>query len=124
MLKSWLGFFFFLPIVTLAQEDGQNFGIQFDKNLSWQQLLLKAKQKHKYIFVDCYATWCAPCKKMELEVFPQKEVGEYMNSHFISVRVQMDTSKYDSEYTRNWYNDAHSLERQFKVSAFPTYLFF
>jgi len=41
-------------------------GVEFDRDLTWQQVKLKAKAENKYIFMDCYATWCGPCKKMEL----------------------------------------------------------
>ncbi len=36
--------------------------IHFENGLSWEQIKEKAKAEHKYIFVDCYATWCGPCK--------------------------------------------------------------
>jgi thiol:disulfide interchange protein len=43
-------------------------GINFENNLSWEQVKEKAKAENKYIFVDCYATWCGPCKAMDKEV--------------------------------------------------------
>ena len=43
-------------------------GIHFVNGLSWQEVLQKAKAENKYIFVDCYATWCGPCKAMDKEV--------------------------------------------------------
>ena len=32
----------------------------FEKGLSWEQIIEKAKNQIKYIFVDAYTTWCAP----------------------------------------------------------------
>src|SRR6266542_1757612 len=104
----------FIPIAIIAQ------GIQFENGLSWQQIKQKAKAQNKFIFVDCYATWCLPCKKMEKEIFPLKDVGDYMNEHFISVRVQMDTSKADDAHIQGWYKDAAQLKDQYKVKAFPS----
>lgn len=38
--------------------------------------------------------------------------------------MQMDTSKKDDEAIKNKYADAHAIEEGYKVTAFPTYLFF
>src|SRR3954471_1974914 len=118
-----------LPLLAHTQTDKNSAvqqdinGINFTKS-SWQEVLKKAKAEHKFIFVDCYATWCLPCKKMEKEVFTQKFVGDFMNANFISVRVQMDTTKLDEEYIKEWYPEAHELRQQYKVNVFPSYLFF
>ncbi|NSL87385.1 DUF255 domain-containing protein [Chitinophaga sp. Mgbs1] len=57
--------------------------------MSWQEVLNKAYTEGKYIFVDCYTTWCGPCKAMERNVYPSKEVGDYMNKRFISVKFRL-----------------------------------
>jgi len=36
-------------------------GIQFFKG-TFQQALAKAKKENKMIMMDCYTTWCGPCK--------------------------------------------------------------
>jgi thiol:disulfide interchange protein len=43
-------------------------GIRFEHGLSWAQVKEKAKAENKYIFMDCYATWCGPCKAMDKNV--------------------------------------------------------
>jgi len=102
----------------------QDRGIQFEQKLSWSQVLQKATQEQKFIFMDCYATWCGPCKKMDLEVYPKQWVGDYINTHFISIKVQMDTGKDDAEFIKVWYANAQEIKREYKVSKLPTYLFF
>lgn len=121
-MKLFISLLLFFPLTVLSQQ--QNSGIDFKEGLSWKQILLKAKQENKYIFVDCAASWCLPCKKMEKEVFNLENVGSYMNANFISVHAQLDTSKNDNEIIKNWYSDAHNLKEQYNVTAFPTYLFF
>lgn len=111
-----------LPLMTIGQE--KNNGIKFEDDFSWQQILSKAKAENKYIFVDCYATWCNPCKMMDKDVYTQEEVGAAINDKFISVKVQMDSTTKDNEKVQKWYADAVSLARQYRVLAFPTYLFF
>ena len=49
-------------------------GIQFETG-SWKEVLQKAKQENKLIFVDLYTTWCGPCKKMAAETFPSRSWG-------------------------------------------------
>jgi thioredoxin-related protein len=99
-------------------------GIKWTEGLSWEQIKAKAKAENKYIFVDCYATWCGPCKQMDKDVYPLVEVGEAANDKFISVKVQMDTTKQDSESIKQYYIAARELEKKYSIGGFPTYLFF
>lgn len=78
---------------------------------SWQETLDKAKAEDKAIFMDCYTSWCGPCKKLAKEVFPNEELGAYFNEHFISIKVDMEKG------------EGITLKDQLKVSAFPTMLF-
>lgn len=43
-------------------------GIRFE-SFTFHEALEKAKQEKKLIFVDCYTTWCGPCKMMSEQVF-------------------------------------------------------
>lgn len=113
-----------LPALLHAQSDTIPQGIKFEQTLSWEQVKTKARTDNKYIFVDCYATWCGPCKMMEKEVYPNPEVGAALKDHFISVKVQMDSTTKDSEQTKKWYITAKKLLRDYKINGFPTYLFF
>jgi len=120
------GFFILLvlifPILAVAQPKVN--GINFAKNLSWDEIINKAKNENKYVFVDIYATWCGPCKKMDLEVYNKDTVGTFMNANFISIKVQLDTSAKDNSYIRSWYSRAKSICREYNVHIFPTFLFF
>ena len=120
MQKSLIWIFFIIPLWSAAQQQG----VSFVHNLSWQQILQRARSENKYVFVDCYATWCGPCKIMDKKVYPNDSVGTYMNDQFISVRVQMDTTKEDNEEIGSWYGTAHSIGEQYHIRACPSYLFF
>lgn len=113
----------FLPLLSIAQTSPQK-GIRFESGLSWTQVQAKAKAENKYIFMDCYATWCGPCKWMSVNIFPDREVGDFMNAHFINVAVQMDKTVKDDQGIKNWYGDANKLQQEYKIDAYPTYLFF
>ncbi|TSJ36577.1 DUF255 domain-containing protein [Mucilaginibacter corticis] len=118
MKKYLLIYFAALSLTASAQ------GINFEKNLAWKDVLLKAKTEHKYIFMDCYATWCAPCKWIANNIFPNDTVGKYFNDHFINVALQMDRTKNDDDFVKLWYNDSRSIGQQYSIQAYPTYLFF
>lgn len=111
-------------IFSLLLSSGYSQGVKFEKGLTWQQIKEKAKMERKYIFVDCFATWCGPCKQMDKEVYSSEKVGAFLNNKFISIKLQMDTTKQDNEEVKNWYPFAVSFSKQFKVTGFPTYLFF
>lgn len=97
-------------------------GITFTNGLNWKQVLEKAKKEQKLVLVDCYTTWCAPCKKMDQEVYPQEAVGTVTNKNFISIKVQMDTATNDDPEVKSWYAQAHEIRQRYHVTAYPTYL--
>jgi len=111
----------FLKVVAAFAQDS---GIQFTKDSTWREVIQQAKREHKYIFVDCYASWCGPCKEMESDIYPLKQVGEAYNKDFISVKLQMDKTTHDSEAIKSWYDTADDLDGAYHINAYPTFLFF
>ena len=109
---------------TLFTVNAQDKGIKFQNRLTWAQIKQKAKTENKYIFVDCYTTWCVPCKVMATEVFPQPEVSDFFNDKFVSVALQFDETKKDDADTKRWYKEVKQIEKEYKVNSYPTYLFF
>ncbi|MBO9572269.1 MAG: thioredoxin family protein [Chitinophagaceae bacterium] len=108
----------------LAQETATGKGVNFTNGLTWKQIIAKAKRENKYIFVDCYATWCGPCKVMDKYVYPLNIVGDAMNKDFIAVKVQMDSTAKDPDYIKLQYSLARKLEKEYNITGLPTYLFF
>jgi thiol-disulfide isomerase/thioredoxin len=74
-MKKVFVLFMLLPFLAQAQTDT---GVHFEHNLSWTAIQAKAKAENKYIFMDCFTTWCGPCKYMSTTIFPQKESGDYI----------------------------------------------
>ena len=70
-----------------------------------------AKAENKLVFVDCYTTWCGPCKYMDANIFTKKEVAEYYNDNFINVKLDMEAG--EGEIFAGWY----------EVRSYPTYIF-
>ena len=100
--------FLLLTIFSLAQVQAQ--GITFFEG-NWKAILEKAQTENKLVFIDCYTSWCVPCKKMAQTTFTDKKVGEFFNRHFVSVKMDMEKG------------EGTTVMNAYKVSAFPTYLF-
>lgn len=97
---SFLGFAFllssFFPLPSLqniqkvdAQRKDKTEEIQFIEN-SWPEALQRAKAEGKYIFVDGYATWCGPCKKLKATTFKDNKAAAFFNKHFVNVAIDME----------------------------------
>src|SRR5674476_369222 len=85
-------------------------GIEFEHG-SWKEVLEKAKQTSKPIFIDVYTSWCGPCKKMSKDIFPLAEVGKVYNANFVC--YQIDAEK----------GEGIEIAKKYEVRSFPTYLF-
>ena len=51
------------------------------------------RQEGKKIFLSFHADWCAFCKKMEKESFSKPAIIDYLNKHFISIKVNTDEER-------------------------------
>lgn len=85
-------------------------GIEFVENMTFEEIQAKAKAEGKLIFMDCYTTWCGPCKMLTSRTFPDPEVGNYFNPRFINVKMDMEKG------------EGPSLQAKFGVRAYPTLL--
>lgn len=119
-MKKLILILLFIPFLGLAQDKGTH----FEHGLSWQQVKEKAKKENKYLLVDCFTTWCGPCKYMSSNIFPQEKVGDFFNKNFVNVKVQFDKTKDDNEEVKSWYADADLINKEFKIRAYPTFLIF
>lgn len=112
--KAAFLFFTALSVITTSKVQAQQIRydrVDFMDNPSWSDVLERAQRDGKIIFLDGYTSWCAPCKKMDKEVFTRPEIANYFNQKFINV-------KYDMEGTQG-----DMLKDKYGVKAFPTYLF-
>ena len=87
----------------------QEVPIQFIQNVSWEQLLEKAQNEGKFIFIDVYTDFCSPCKLMDKTVFTQQEVGIYYNQNFINVKMNMLLDAHESFVMKHKLHSAPSL---------------
>ena len=67
---------------------------------SYDQAKAIAKEQNKLIIVDCWATWCSPCLRMEDEVWSDDKVKTYADS-FVFVKIDMSSSFTHPNFTVN-----------------------
>lgn len=97
----------FLAICVHAQ------GVDFmPEGTLLKDAVAKAKQEGKMVFLDCYTSWCGPCKAMAKNIFPQQEVGDYMNPKFVSIKIDMEKG------------EGPALQEKLQISAYPTFIIF
>ena len=111
MMKYSIIILFSICVFALGA-NAQNSGIQFEKDTVWTRVLKKAAAENKLVFIDCYTSWCMPCKKLAQNTFPDKAVGDYFNGHFVNVQYDMEKDSVGV-----------MVKRKFGVAAFPTLLF-
>lgn len=112
----------FSPHIFARQGSTSEKGVQWSQQLTWEGIKQKANVENKYIILDCFATWCGPCKKMDREVFSDSRVGKILNDKFIPVKLQMDRTKKDDTIVRRWYSLADAIAKDYNVVSYPTYI--
>ena len=85
-------------------------GIEFFQG-SFDEALAAAEEQGKLVFVDAYAVWCGPCKRMSNQVFPREDVGAFYNDNFVALKLDMERG------------EGKKFGRKFPVSSYPTLLY-
>lgn len=93
-----------------AQENNE--GVVFVENKTFAEAVAMAKESGKKVFLDCYTSWCGPCKMMTKNIFPQKAAGDYFNSEFVNIKIDMEKG------------EGPELAKRLKVRAYPTFVMF
>ena len=81
---------FFTIAILLFSWNVFSQGIQFEIG-SWKEVLQKAKQENKLIFVDLYSTWCGPCIQESPAFAALSE--KYKDKDIVFIQLSTDNSR-------------------------------
>ena len=104
-MKKLIVVFLLCRLIPVNAEEG----IQFFKG-TFSEALVQANEQHKLLFVDCFTTWCGPCKWMSANVFTDKAVSSSFNKNFICLELDMEKG------------EGLIIAKKYSVKNYPTYL--
>ena len=106
MSKLTFLLFFSLTLSFSAISQGIEF---FDGN--YKDAFTLAEEQGKLVFVDAYAQWCGPCKRMAATTFKEASVGDFFNQEFVNLKIDMEKGQ------------GLEFRQKYPVSAYPTLMF-
>jgi len=77
---------------------------------TYKEVLATAKASHKKVFIDAFATWCAPCKELRKQTFNDPKAAAYFNKHFVNFSVDVEKG------------EGIALAKTWQVDGLPTLL--
>ncbi len=104
-MKQIIFFIAFISMTICAHAEGIEF---FHGTL--EEAKAKAQKENRLIFIDCYTTWCGPCKMLAKFVFTDRELGNFNNENFINLKLDME-------------KEGAPVAYEYGISAYPTLLY-
>ncbi len=77
-------------------------GVEF-RDLTFRQALEQAQKEGKLVFMDCYTSWCGPCKMMKPVL---EELKKKMRNKIIILKIDIDKNI--------------SLSSEYRIQSVPT----
>lgn len=90
----------------------ENEGVAFLEGKTFAEAVDLAGESGKKVFLDCYTSWCGPCKMVARDIFPQKVAGDYFNREFVNIKIDMEKG------------EGPELAKRLGVKAYPTFIMF
>ena len=109
------------PAANVDSDKGGNAGaepVAVDSSLSeiawikedYAAALSQAESDGKLLMIDVYTEWCGPCKLLDKNTFPQKNVVD-KSANFVSLKLDAEKGQ------------GPEVAKKFGVTGFPTILF-
>lgn len=92
---------------TTSHSQPADAGISFFEG-TFNEALAQADKDKKLIFLDIYAVWCGPCKRLKTNTFKDQAVGDYFNKRFVNIAIDGEKG------------EGPALAQKLQLSAYPT----
>lgn len=79
---------------------------------NYDDALAQAKKDKKLIMVDIYTDWCGWCKKLDKDVYSNKDVQAKLEKSFVVVKINPEKSQKNAK-----------LSKEFGTTGFPHIVF-
>lgn len=99
----------FTAVISVTGQGGKD-EINF-RAITFDQALAASKKENKPIYMHGYADWCHYCKYMVDSVYTNKEVADFYNSNFISIKVNLE-------------KEGKEINKILKAHTYPTIVFY
>ena len=125
--------FYILPVLILFS----SFNL-VSQSINWvtmDKALELQKNTPKNIMIDIYTTWCGPCKMLDKNTFPNKDLITFVNANYYAVKFNAEGNEsvnyknrlfenpnYDPAKAKRR-NSAHQFSQYLGVRAYPTIVF-
>ncbi len=100
-------YLFFLLSLSLSLSASK---IEF-RDLSFKEGMAAAAEEGKPVFIDCYTTWCGPCKWMSANIFTDSKVADYYNENYVCLKIDMEKG------------EGIDIAKDYGIRAYPTLLY-
>lgn len=97
-------------ILLCSKLYAQDNGIKFFEG-SLAELKAEAKKQNKPVFIDCFTTWCGPCKMLSTKIFTDPKVAEFYNKNFVNYELDMEKG------------EGRDFAKEYKITGYPTLIY-
>ena len=87
------------------------------KWLSLKEAEVVLQTEHKPILIDLYTDWCGWCKVMDKKTYSNEKVIQYINEHFIPVKLDAETKD-----VLNWKGKSYKYDQNYRVNSYAVFL--
>jgi thioredoxin-related protein len=95
-----------------------------ESNLNWRSFnegIAEAKKSNKKVLIDVYTDWCSWCKKMDSQVYGNKDIAEYLTNRYVVIKLNAESDKKLTYKNQNY--TERELAAAFGISGYPSTLF-